>query len=53
MVGAADDSGGILAAFVIALVVVTEFLAAKGRGAARDAIYFAMVASTKEHRASK
>ena len=52
-IGATDDSGGILAAFVIALVVVTELLAAKGGAAAGDAIYLPMVTSTKRHTSSK
>ena len=51
--GAADDSGGILVAFVIALVVVTELLAAKGWGAARDAISFEMVTGRVGHKTSK
>ena len=45
-VGAADDAGRILAAFVIAVVEITELLATKGGGAAGDAIFFEMVAGT-------
>ena len=52
-VGAADGTGGVLAALVIALMEVTEFLAAKSGRAAEDAIFFEMVAGTKGHRASE
>ena len=52
-VGAADGTGGVLAALVIALMEVTEFLAAKCGRAAEDAIFFEMVAGTKGHKASK
>jgi len=46
-IGAADDSGGILAAFVIALMEETELFSAKCGGAAKDAIYLPMVTATK------
>ena len=52
-VGAADDSGGILAAFVIALMEVTELFSAKCGRAAKDAIFFQMVTGTVGHRTSK
>jgi hypothetical protein len=48
-VSAAEESGGILAASMIAEVVVTELFASKGRGAAGDAIFFEMVAGTERH----
>ena len=47
-VGAANDGGGILATFVIAVVVVTEFLATKGGRAARDAIMLEIGARRKD-----
>lgn len=43
-VGSADDAAGELAALLIAMVEVTESLAAKGGRAARDSIFFEMVA---------
>jgi hypothetical protein len=52
-VGAADHAGGILGAFVIALVEVTELLAAKCGRAAKDAILLEMVASRVRHKTSK
>ena len=52
-VGAADDAGGVLAAFMIALVVVTEFLAAKCGRTAKHAVIFAMAASAVGHKTSK
>ena len=52
-VGATDDTGSVLATFVVALVEVTELLAAQGGGAAGDAILLEMVASTEGHKASK
>jgi len=52
-IGAADDSGGILAAFVIALMEVTELFSAKCGRAAKDAIFFQMVTGTVGHRTSK
>jgi hypothetical protein len=51
-VSAAEDSGGILAAFVSVEVEITELLAVKGRGAAGDAIFFEMVTGTVGHMAS-
>jgi hypothetical protein len=52
-VGAADGSGGVLTALVIAVMEVTEFLAAQSGRATEDAIFFEMVASTKGHRVSE
>ena len=52
-IGTTDNAGGVLAAFVIALVEVTEFLAAQGGRATRDAIFFEMVTSAKGHGTSK
>ena len=52
-ISAANDSGSILAAFVIALVEVTELFAAKGGGAAGDAILLEMAAEGNGHRASQ
>ena len=46
-VGAADHASGELAAFVIALVEVTEFLATKCGRAAKNAIFLKMVTDTK------
>ena len=51
--GAAADAGELLQALVIALVEVTEALAAKSGGAAKDAIFFQMVTGTVGHRTSK
>ena len=52
-VGAADDAGGVLGAFVIALVEVTELFSAKCGRAAKDAIFFQMVTGTVGHKTSK
>ena len=52
-IGAADDSGGILAAFVIALMEVTELFSAKCGRTAKDAIFFQMVTGTVGHKTSK
>ena len=52
-VGAADHTGGILGAFVIALMEVTELFSAKCGRAAKDAIFFQMVTGTVGHKTSK
>jgi hypothetical protein len=52
-VGAADDAGGVLGAFVIALMEVTELFSAKCGRAAKDAIFFQMVTGTAGHKTSK
>jgi len=49
---AAADAGDLLLALVIALVEITEFLAAKGGRAANDAVGFAMAAGGTGHKAS-
>ena len=51
--GAAADAGELLQALVIALVEVTEVLAAKCGRAAKDAIFFQMVTGTVGHKTSK
>jgi hypothetical protein len=48
-VGAANDSVGVLGAFVITPVVVTAILATKGWGVAADAIFVEMVTGTERH----
>jgi hypothetical protein len=52
-IGAADDAGGVLGAFVIALMEVTELFSAKCGRAAKDAIFFQMVTGTVGHKTSK
>jgi hypothetical protein len=48
--GATTDTGDLLLPLVIALVEVTEFLAAKGGRAAKDAIGLAMAAGGTGHK---
>jgi hypothetical protein len=52
-VGAADDAGGVLGAFVIALMEVTEFFSAKCGRAAKNAICLEMVTGRYRHKTSK
>jgi hypothetical protein len=52
-VGAADDAGGVLGTFVIALMEVAELFSAKRGRSAKDAIFFQMVTGTKGHKTSK
>jgi hypothetical protein len=51
--GTTTDAGNLLLALVIALVEVTELLAAKGGRAAKDAISLAMAAGGIGHKTSK
>ena len=52
-VGAAHNACGVLAAFVIALMEVTELFTAKCGRATKNAILLEMVAGTKRHTSSK
>jgi hypothetical protein len=45
----AENLGGVLVAFVIALMVVTEFLSAKGRGTAVRAVWLRVVTKADGH----